>query len=1305
MGKSEVINVTTSDGKIRPFKQPAIHQKVLYCIVMRLALLLLLLSLNALGQVDESLRFIENKGQWDPETDFQALVPGGRVGISASGFAIQLLDMDELDHQHMESHAAINESNAQSTPEPVNGHFFRINLINANRNAEAIADLPWEGYYNYFLGRDSCSWAQNARAFASVVYKNVYDGIDFRVSSVGNNLKYDFIVRPGADPSQIRIQYAGADRVEKSGEEIKIFTSVGALTELKPFSYHLDGNARQAVPSQYQLQNNIASFYFPDDYDECRELIIDPLLIFSTYSGSTADNWGSTATPGEHGTLYSAGVTKQDLGGAFPTTTGAFQSNNHGSFDMAIIKYDSAGTKFLYATHLGGANNDSPTSLVVDSVSGDLIVLGISSSPDYPTSGNAFDNSFNSGTPIFNRVFNTQDQWDIVLTRLSRDGDQLIGSTFLGGAGNDGLNHPKQSGGPLVVNYGDEMRGDVITDDDGNVYITSVTASNNFPIVGGFDNSFNGGITDGVVVKLAPDLSSIHWSSYLGGSGFDAAYSIRFDGDGNVVLAGGTTSTNFPVTTGAYQTTFNGIVDGWITRVAADGTSILAATYTGTSKFDQVYFIDLNSSGSVFCYGQTTGNIPITPGVYHNANSGQFLQKFSADLQTLELSTVFGSGSTTGLVTPNISPTAFLVNDCDNIYMAGWGGFINSSSTTGFWQSSTHGMPITSDAHQKTTSGSDFYFMVLNGDATQLVYATYFGGNSSKTHVDGGTSRFDKYGIVYHAVCSGCSFGNISNGSSSDFPTTPNAKSRLNRSQNCNNAAFKFDLSSLRAMFETNNTSLTMPGFNNVCYPDSIVFENLSTGGKTIEWDLGDGTVVIQDKEDPRSIVHQYQQAGQYLVKLKITDLSTCSQTDSTSKVITYFKDNIIVGEDATICDGEDFRLTSSGGVSYTWYTEDGSFSSTEQFPVVRPGKETEYHVTVVDVNGCMRKDTLKVTVTPNVLAAFQTYAPDFSTPGYNNVCYPEQLRFKNQSTDEEEIYWDFGDGVGISQTKSDTSSILRGFEHEGVYHVKLKATNPKTCNKADSVTRIIHYYKDKIEVGPDGEVCEGTEFQLTATGGTVYAWYDREYKLISSAPSVRVKPAQNTQYFVTVTDAHGCIRKDTTRVTVIDSVNLEWDHRFRGNCSDLPSVLVKNLTPSEDEVSFVFDFGDGTTSMLPETEHFYEKDGLYALRFSAQKSFCIYEEVVQLPVYRLIVPNVFTPDGSPGFNDNFEIRFGTDTTPQHTGMKVQLLVLDRWGKKVFESKDYQNNWDARDVAGGVYFIQLKIGELDSCKGWVHIVK
>ncbi|MFM8914177.1 MAG: PKD domain-containing protein, partial [Flammeovirgaceae bacterium] len=650
----------------------------------------------------------------------------------AKGFSILLLDMEELEKRHLATHGHIYESDGHESNEAINGHYFEIHLIGSNRAAKAETDQALQGYHNYFIGSDSCKWASNARAYGTIIYKNIYEGIDFRISSVGKNLKYDFIVQPEADPAQIKIEYCGVDGIEKMQGALKVTTSVGTLTELKPISYRGSESQTQEVPTDFHVDGNLVTFSFPEDYDHCETLTIDPLLIFSTYSGSSADNWGSTATPGEHGTLYSAGVTHQQLGGVFPATPGAFQTINKGVFDMAVIKYDSAGTRFLYATLLGGTNNDSPVSLVVDKTSNDLIVLGLSSSINYPTGVGSFDNTFNGGTTIFNRVLNTDDQWDIVVTRLPPTGDRLIGSTFLGGSGNDGLNHPKQLGGPLVANYGDEMRGDVITDDSGNVYISSVTGSSNFPIVNGFDNSFNGGTTDGIVVKLSPDLSSIVWSSYLGGSGFDAAYSIKFDSNQNVVLAGGTTSVNFPVTTGAYQTAFKGIVDGWIARISSDGSSIMHATFTGTNSFDQVYFVDLNSSGNIYCYGQTAGQMPTTAGVYKNVNSGQFLQKLSADLSKLEFSTVFGSGSGNGIIIPNISPTAFLVNECDNIYMAGWGGFVNSSPSTGFWQSSTFGMPVTNDAYQQTTSGSDFYFIVLNGDATQLVYSTYLGAAPQK---------------------------------------------------------------------------------------------------------------------------------------------------------------------------------------------------------------------------------------------------------------------------------------------------------------------------------------------------------------------------------------------------------------------------------------------------------------------------------------------------------------------------------------------------------------------------------------------
>src|SRR5690606_35775637 len=198
---------------------------------------------------------------------------------------------------------------------------------------------------------DSSRWASNARAFASVLYRDVYDGIDFRVASVGKNLKYDFIVAPGADPSQIKIEYSGTYGIKKIEGDLEISTALGTLTETRPFSYQGNDYNRQTVASEYRLNNNVMSFSFPEAYDTSRELIIDPLLIFSTYSGSTADNWGSTATPGEHGTLYSAGVTNPaSLQGTFPAVPGAFQIEYGGWYDVGILKYDSTGQHLLYAS-------------------------------------------------------------------------------------------------------------------------------------------------------------------------------------------------------------------------------------------------------------------------------------------------------------------------------------------------------------------------------------------------------------------------------------------------------------------------------------------------------------------------------------------------------------------------------------------------------------------------------------------------------------------------------------------------------------------------------------------------------------------------------------------------------------------------------------------------------------------------------------------------------------------------------------------------------------------------------------------
>jgi PKD repeat protein len=347
----------------------------------------------------------------------------------------------------------------------------------------------------------------------------------------------------------------------------------------------------------------------------------------------------------------------------------------------------------------------------------------------------------------------------------------------------------------------------------------------------------------------------------------------------------------------------------------------------------------------------------------------------------------------------------------------------------------------------------------------------------------------------------------------------------------------------------------------------------------------------------------------------------------------------------------------------------------------------------------------MTVRVTPNVHAAFQTYDLDLTKPGYNNVCYPDAIRFKNLSIQGLTFVWDFGDNSAPLEM-NDSSSVVHEFQHAGVYQVKLKARNPNTCNLEDIAIKTINYYQENIQVGNDGKICDGSTYQLVARGGSLYNWSSEDHTFSSSSASPIVQPPNTTQYFLTATDAHGCVRKDTVKVVVVDSIDVKWEHRLNANCTDRPSVSVENLTPPAGEVQYRFDFGDGTTSTDTKVEHLYEKDGQYIVKLSAQQEFCTFEKSVRLPVYTLTVPNVFTPEGSPGYNDSFQVAFGAGMlTPDEAGLAVQLIVNDRWGKRVYESPDYQNDWTGHDLVGGVYYVHLKVGDVATCKGWVHIVK
>jgi hypothetical protein len=744
--------------------------------------------------IPHSLEFIPNQGQHDARVRYAAEVPGGRLFLEQQGFSYALLA--GLPGHHRQ---------AGSAPAgPLRGHALRVHFEDANEAPKLSSAEPTGAQRNYFRGKDPKRWARRVPSFRQVQYQELWPGIDLKFyENAEQRLEYDFDLAPQADPARVVLRYEGAEglAVDEEGR-LRIATSVGTITELMPKAWQTDANGRRkAVSCRYVLTKQRVSFRL-GKYDHSRPLTIDPTVIFSSFTNSVADNWGFTATYDQQGNLYSGGIA---FGPGFPTTVGAFSTAFNGTLDMfdfaldcdiALIKYNPNVTgpaARVWATYLGGSSSEFPHSIVTNA-QGDLVMLGTTSSPNYPTTDGAYDRSFNGGPTvspysyppfIFGPPYDLPNGSDLVITRLSAAGDSLVGSTFLGGTDNDGLLDATDPAPRLCHNYGDYFRGDVLLDRSGNVFVASTTNSNDFPTANGFGSSYRGGRTDAVVASFSPTLSSLRWSSLLGGAGADAAYSVQLDRSGGVFVAGGTTSADFPTTGAAYQRALGGDVDGFVAHISANGQTLQQATYLGTAAYDQAYFLQLDTQGEVYLLGQTLGTVPVSPGRYGVAGSRQYVQKLSARLDSLRFSTVVGSGRPT----IDFSPTAFLVDECNRVYISGWGGGENRNARFGFTNGHVAGLPISPNAVQATTDSADFYLAQYGPEMSRLQYATFLGNDGGEgDHVDGGTCRFDPRGFVYHAVCS-CGM----QGSGFPIPPGANTYSAIKANFNCNNAAFKMN--------------------------------------------------------------------------------------------------------------------------------------------------------------------------------------------------------------------------------------------------------------------------------------------------------------------------------------------------------------------------------------------------------------------------------------------------------------------------------------------------------------------------------
>ncbi|MBL7891538.1 MAG: gliding motility-associated C-terminal domain-containing protein [Bacteroidia bacterium] len=1069
--------------------------------------------------------FEENKSQWPEQVVFQADIPSGKLFLEKNTFTYLLTENVDFHDFKRDMEDTIT----------VHYHSYKVNFRNSNPNVSVKGEELFSFHRNYYIGNDPQKWAEKVKLYGQVHYSNLYPKIDMHVYNSDQNLKYDFIVNPGGDPGNISMNYEGQDKLYVEYGHLYVQTSLGVIMEQKPYVYQEINGVKVEIPCSYKKAGSSIGFSINGEYDRRFALIIDPVLIASTYTGSTGDNWGFTATYDFGGNIYTGGIVAAT---GYPTTVGAFSTVFGGGvapypFDISLTKFNPTGSAILYSTYYGGNSNEQPHSLFVNS-NNELYVAGRSKSANFPVTAGAFDTSYNGG-------------FDIIVGKFGTSGN-LLSSTFIGGTGDDGvnINIGWTTYSSLKFNYTDDGRSEILLDNNGEVYVAGSTRSTNFPVTAGAFDTTLGGTQDGCVFKMNSSLTALNWSTYLGGTGDDAAYGIKVDAADNAYVTGGTASADFPVTAGVLYTSFQGgLADAYITAISNTGTTLLYSTYLGTAAYDQSYLIEIDGNNDVYVYGQTKGAYPVTAGVYSNPNSGQFIHKVNKQLNSTVFSTVVG----TGTPTPELSPTAFLVDSCQSIYLSGWG---RCSSFGHPFAKGTNGLPVTANAYQKTTDNCDFYFMVLRPNAQALQYATFFGESGGRTdHVDGGTSRFDQRGFIYESVCASC-------GKTQGFPTTATAWSKTNKSNNCNNAVVKMDV-------QVKPLAVAGVGPSMGCTPFTTSFNNGGSLGSDFIWDFGDGS----PKVFTPSPSHTYTIPGTYTASLFVTDSTgSCGVVDTAfiTIVVKPLPTLATVQTNVSCFGGNDGTTTVTASVASAPYTYLWSAPGAQTSATASGLTIGSYTVTVTDNFGCSALSTVAITE-PLVLQTTASVNTNVSCAGGTNGSATAN---PIGGTPPYKYLWSAPGG----QTSATATNRV-----QGIYTVTV--TDAKNCSIQSTVSITEPPILTTTAVVVANALCyNGNNGSTTVTVAGGVSTYSYLWCTSASAQtSANATGLSAGIYTVTVTDINGCTITQTSTITeptILTSSILRTDVSCKGGADGSATI-----TASGGIIPYTYSWSNGTLNAL----------------------------------------------------------------------------------------------------------------------------
>ena len=979
-------------------KQPKKKMKFLFplliCVLLVSDPLLSQHQICKAQKTEAIVEYTENRGQWFGDFAFKGSVDGATVFLQADGFVFCARSNKDVNRMH-DTQIEYRDTCT------IHSHWWKQTFENCN-SVKPKGELPGKQYYNYFCGGEGVTSYAGIHPVQRVVYENLWDGIDLIVTSQGSHFKYEFIVKPNADPSQIAWNYDGLDTMLLQKGDLVLSNSIGKYLDRVPIAYQLNNGRMSEIEIAYSLSNKKVSFSI-GAFISADTLIIDPVLVASTFVGSTSTQngvelWGYHAGYDQEGNILLASMPSEPV---FSATTGAFLMNFSGGYvDIGISKFDPNGNELLWASYLGGSGNETPSTFVCSNLN-EVYLCGTTTSPDFPIASNGFDTSIGGFMDIF-------------IVKISEDGSVLMGSTYLGGNFGEGshLTLPDNLNSFNANSFG------LASTLEGNVVLGAGVLNIPYSPINLFSDSNSLGGMDACVFSMSEDLSSLQWCTVLSSSGVDYISDIEVRIDNAIVMCGGTNGSDFPFNDSAYSENTSGGYEGWAAVLSANGDELMAGTYFGSTDSEELNMIDLDEENNIWVTGVSNGIIPQSSGVYANENSSFFIAEFSEDLSNLLISTKIGGNDPEENA---FQVKGFMVDKCGRVYVSGHGYLENLDS-----------FDLTPDAF--ATIGG-FYCAVYEPNMASLQFGTLFGGD----HNDGGISQYDNKGVVYQAVCS-CSFL-----AETLFTALPDAYDS-EQSPSCEAAVYKIDFESPSVV-----SSFTYSPQTN-CLPYNMLFNNWSDSA-TYQWNFGDGSgwQSIQDS----SFSFSFTQSGDNLVQLVAYDINSCNVWD-TMKTVIHIPDAVSMMQtswtygEADLCQNVaniPFAYTGTGQSTYTWILPDGSMEQDVPSLLAVINSTGIYDVQLVATDSiCNFTDTLSVefNIGPPISAAIEIEQD-------SNGCVPQELIANSISENADSLNW-----LVNGSSQSSSNQFTYSFDTSGEYDITLIAMGSIGCDLDDTTSFIV---------------------------------------------------------------------------------------------------------------------------------------------------------------------------------------------------------------------------------------------------------